>query len=75
MKNNVPVNPFKKTFRNSKQDSQEETKYREKRYSQLHKSSATWKSCVTCGAGHETDLYCAINTDGPRMAISRGALH
>ena len=30
----APVNPFRKTFRNSKQD---ETEYREKRYSQLHK--------------------------------------
>ena len=57
MKNNVPVNHFRKTFRNSKQDSQDETQYREKRYSQLHKSSATWKSYVTCGVGHETDIY------------------
>ena len=32
VKNNVPVNPFRNTFRNSKQDSQDETEYREKRY-------------------------------------------
>ena len=32
MKSNVLVNPFKKTFRNSKQNSQDETEYREKRY-------------------------------------------
>ena len=33
------------------------------------KSSATWERCVACGAGHETVLYCAINTDGPRMTM------
>ena len=37
----------------------------------VHKSSATWERCVVCGAGHvhETVLYCAINTDGPRMTM------
>ena len=69
VKNNVSVNPFRKAFRTSEQDSQEETEYREKCYSKLHKSSATSKSCVTCGAGHETDIYCAINTNGLRMAM------
>ena len=34
-----------------------------------HESSATWERCVVCGAGHETVLYCAINTDGPRMTM------
>ena len=34
-----------------------------------HKSSATWGRCVACGPGHETVLYCAINTDGPRMTM------
>ena len=34
-----------------------------------HKSIAAWKSCVTCGARHETDIYCAIKTDGPRMGM------
>ena len=34
-----------------------------------HKSSATWERCVACGAGHETVLYCVINTDGPRMTM------
>ena len=52
-------------FREEKQDSQEETEYREKSY----KSSATWESYVACGAGHETDIYCAINTDRPRMTM------
>ena len=33
------------------------------------KSSATWERCVVCGAGHETVLYCAIDTDGPRMTV------
>ena len=28
------------------------------------KESATWESCVDCGAGHGTDV-CVINTDGP----------
>ena len=34
-----------------------------------HESSATWGRCVVCGAGHKTVLYCAINTDGPRMTM------
>ena len=38
-----------------------------------HKSSATWERqlerCVACGAGHETVLYCVINTDGPKMTM------
>ena len=34
-----------------------------------HKSSAIWERCVASGAGHETVLYCAIDTDGPRMTI------
>ena len=34
-----------------------------------HKLSATWERCVVCRAGHETVLYCAINTDGPRMTM------
>ena len=34
-----------------------------------HKSSAIWESCVACGARHETDIYCAINTGGPRMTM------
>ena len=64
MKNNVllHVHNFRKAFRNSsKEDSQEETGYREKHYSRLHKSSATSKSCVVCGAGHETDIYCVLS--------------
>ena len=34
-----------------------------------HNSSATWERCVACAAGHETVLYCAINTDRPRMTM------
>ena len=34
-----------------------------------HKSSAIWERCVASGAGHETVLYCAIDTDGPRMTM------
>ena len=34
-----------------------------------HKSSATWERCVACGAGQETVLYYAVNTDGPRMTM------
>ena len=58
MKNNVllHVHPFRKAFRNSiKEDSQEETGYCEKHYSQLHKSSATSESCVVLSIldGHD----------------------
>ena len=34
-----------------------------------YKSSGTWERCVARGAGHKTVLYCAINTDGPRMTM------
>ena len=48
------------------QDSQEETNIVR---NIAHKSSATWERCVVCGAGHETVLYCAINSDGPRITM------
>ena len=50
------------------EDSQEETEPNIVR-NVTHKSSATWGRCVACGAGHETVLYCAINTDEPRMTM------
>ena len=45
-------------IREEQQSSQEETEH-----------CATWESYAACGAGDKTVLYCAINTDGPRMTM------
>ena len=69
VKNNVPVNPFRKSFRNSKQ----ETKTRPnivRNVTHNCTSQVQLGKAVLC-VEQDTKLtyYCAINNDGPRMAI------